>query len=122
MEVGICDEIKIGPAEELAIKVGLAIPWNYIRLLRSYVEVIYSHTMISNTYDVGWLKASNVSLACEERIHHVSKRIMGDNIQGEMAPFSFTLISDEEQLRTSPFVFIPNLIQKVTQLLDENHR
>ena len=42
-EAGISDEIKIGPAEVLAIKVGLAIPWNKIRLLRRYVEVIYSH-------------------------------------------------------------------------------
>ena len=42
-EAGISDEIKIGPAEVLAIKVGLAIPWNKIRLLRRYVEVIYTH-------------------------------------------------------------------------------
>ena len=42
-EAGISDEIKIGPAEVLAINVGLAIPWNKIRLLRRYVEVIYSH-------------------------------------------------------------------------------
>ena len=43
-EAGISDEIKIGPAEVLAIKVGLAIPWNKMQLLRRYVEVIYSHT------------------------------------------------------------------------------
>ncbi|KAL5487124.1 hypothetical protein EMCRGX_G019690 [Ephydatia muelleri] len=102
-EAGISDEIKIGPAEVLAIKVGLAIPWNKIRLLRR------------------WLKASNVSLACEERMRHVSKRIVGDNIQGELAPFSFTLTSGGEELQAAPLVFIPNLIQKVTQLLDENH-
>ena len=35
-EAGISDEIKIGPAEVLAIKVGLAIPWNKIRILRRY--------------------------------------------------------------------------------------
>ena len=32
-EAGISDEIKIGPAD---IKVGLAIPWNKIRILRRY--------------------------------------------------------------------------------------
>ena len=53
---------------------------------------------------------------------HVSKRIVDDNIQGELAPFSFTLTSGGEELRAAPLVFIPNLIQKVTQLLDENHR
>eukprot|EP00731_Ephydatia_muelleri_P018287 Em0011g327a len=72
-EAGISDEIKIGPAEVLAIKVGLAIPWNKIRLLR---------------------------------------RIVGDNIQGELAPFSFTLTSGGEELQAAPLVFIPNLIQK----------
>ena len=33
-EAGISDEMKIGPAEALAIKVGLEIPWNKIRILR----------------------------------------------------------------------------------------
>lgn len=42
-ETSISDEIKIGPAEVLAIKVGFAIPWNKIRLLKRYVEVISSH-------------------------------------------------------------------------------
>eukprot|EP00731_Ephydatia_muelleri_P022772 Em0015g355a len=55
-------------------------------------------------------------------MRHVSKRIVDDNIQGELAPFSFTLTSGGEELRAAPLVFIPNLIQKVTQLLDENHR
>ena len=54
-------------------------------------------------------------------MRHVSKRIVGDNIQGELTPFSFTLTSGGE-LQAAPLVFIPNLIQKVTQLLDENHR
>eukprot|EP00731_Ephydatia_muelleri_P000748 Em0001g748a len=73
-EAGISDEIKIGPAEVLAIKVGLAIPWNKIRILRR------------------WLKASNISLAC-----------------GEV-------------FRGAPLVFIPDLILKVVELLEENDR
>ena len=36
-EAGISDEIKIGPAMGLAIKVRHAIPWNKIRQLRKYV-------------------------------------------------------------------------------------
>ena len=35
-EAGISDEIKIGPAEVLAINVDLAIPWNKIQVLRRY--------------------------------------------------------------------------------------
>ena len=33
---GISSSIKIGPAQVLAIKAGLAIPWNKLRLLRRY--------------------------------------------------------------------------------------
>ena len=101
-------------AEVLAIIVGLAISWSKIQLL---VEVINSHAH----HDI-LLKASNVSLACVERMHHVSKKIVRDNIQGKLTPFSFTLTSSGEELQAAPLVFIPNLIQKVIQLLDESHR
>ena len=63
-----------------------------------------------------------VPLACEERMRQASKRIVGDKIQGELAPFSFTLTSGGEKQQATPLVFISNLIQKVTQLLDGNHR
>ena len=33
---GISSSIEIGPAQVLAIKAGLAIPWNKLRLLRRY--------------------------------------------------------------------------------------
>ena len=125
-EAGISDEIKIGSAEVLAIKVGLAIPWNKIRLLRRYAEVIYSHTSHDiQHFDVisyRWLKASNVSLACEERICHVSKKVVGDNIQSELVWWRRTAGCPPPPPPPPPLVFIPNLIQKVTQLLDENHR
>ena len=34
--VSISSSIEIGPAQVLAIKAGLAIPWNKLRLLRRY--------------------------------------------------------------------------------------
>eukprot|EP00731_Ephydatia_muelleri_P030963 Em0022g477a len=103
-EAGISDEIKIGPAEVLAIKVGLAIPWNKIRILRR------------------WLKASNISLACEERMCHASRKAVGENLKGELAPFSFSLPSGGEEFRGAPLVFIPDMILKVVELLEENDR
>eukprot|EP00731_Ephydatia_muelleri_P004694 Em0002g870a len=103
-EAGISDEIKIGPAEVLAIIVGLAIPRNKIRILRR------------------WLKASNISLACEERMRHASRKAVGENLKGELAPFSFSLPSGGafsfslpsggEVFRGAPLVFIPDLILK----------
>ncbi|KAL5506070.1 hypothetical protein EMCRGX_G007641 [Ephydatia muelleri] len=113
-EAGISDEIKIGPAEVLAIIVGLAIPRNKIRILRR------------------WLKASNISLACEERMRHASRKAVGENLKGELAPFSFSLPSGGafsfslpsggEVFRGAPLVFIPDLILKVVELLEENDR
>ncbi|KAL5481397.1 hypothetical protein EMCRGX_G021545 [Ephydatia muelleri] len=90
-EAGISDEIKIGPAEVLAINVGLAIPWNKIRLLRR------------------WLKASNVSLACEERMRHVSKRIVYITMDKScyiMKPVNFKLCGSPilTQLSGSPIL------------------
>ena len=35
-------------------------------------------------------------------MRHVSKRIVGDNIQGELAPFLFTLTSGGEELWVAP--------------------
>eukprot|EP00731_Ephydatia_muelleri_P034946 Em0087g15a len=68
-EAGISDEIKIGPAEVLAIKA---------------VGEIY--------------------------------------LKGELAPFSFSLLSGGEEFRGAPLVFIPDLILKVVELLEENDR
>ena len=36
-KAGISSSIELGAAEVLAIKAGLAIPWNKLRLLRQYV-------------------------------------------------------------------------------------
>eukprot|EP00731_Ephydatia_muelleri_P005990 Em0003g238a len=79
--------VSIGPAEVLAIKTGLAIPWNRLRLLRR------------------WLKASGVSLAGEERMCYIRRRIVGNNLKEE---------------RWFYFHFHPLLV--VVELLEENQR
>eukprot|EP00731_Ephydatia_muelleri_P028813 Em0020g457a len=62
--------IAIDSVQVLAIKVGMAIPWNGLRQLR------------------WWLKASRVSLAGEQRMRNICRQIVGDNLKGEMALFS----------------------------------
>ena len=69
-----------------------------------------------------WLKSSGISLAGEERMHHISSQIVGDNLKGEIAPFSFTIPSGGEKIKGAPLVFIPHLVDKVVQLLDGNER
>eukprot|EP00731_Ephydatia_muelleri_P009823 Em0005g409a len=103
-KAGILSTIEIGAAETLAIKAGLAIPWNKLRLLRR------------------WLKSSGICLAGEERMRQISCQIVGDNLKGEIAPFSFSLPSGGEEVKGSPLVYIPHLVDMVVHLLDENER
>ena len=70
-----------------AIKAGLAIPWNTLRLLRRYVTT-YSKGSILTHWCFRWLKSSGICLAGEERMHLIFSQIVGDNPKGEIAPFS----------------------------------
>ena len=49
-------------------------------------------------------------------------QIVSDNLKGEIAPFSFPLLSGGEEVKGSPLVYIPHLVDMVIHLLDENER
>ena len=66
--------------------------------------------------------ASSVSIGCEEKMWQISKGIIGDNIEGKVAPFSFPLTKGGEELRGAVLVYIPHLVTKVIQLLDDDDR
>ena len=65
-------------------------------------------------------------------MRHASRKAVGENLKGELAPFSFSLPSGGafsfslpsggEVFRGAPLVFIPDLILKVVELLEENDR
>ena len=55
-------------------------------------------------------------------MHSIAAKQIGDNLQSEVAPFSFPLDSGGEELHGAAHVFIPNLQQKLFQLLEENDR
>ena len=57
---------------------------------------------------IRWLNTSGVSLAGEERMRHICRHIVGDNLKGEMALFSFPHTSGGEELRGAPLVYIPD--------------
>ncbi|KAL5509935.1 hypothetical protein EMCRGX_G005385 [Ephydatia muelleri] len=97
--------VSNSPAEVLAIKTGLTILWNRLRLFR------------------WWLKASGVSLAGEERMRYICRQIVGNNLKGEMARLSFPSTSGgEERLGLAALVYIPDVVLKVVDLLEENER
>ena len=48
--------------------------------------------------------------------------MIGDNLEGEVAPFSFKMPTGGEEIRGAPLVYVPNLIQKIIQTLEEQDR
>ena len=55
-------------------------------------------------------------------MRHICRQIVGDNLKEEMALFSFPLPSSGEELRGASLVYIPDLVKKVVDLLEENKR
>ena len=55
------------------------------------------------------LGAKEKGYSGEERMRHICRQIVGDNLKGEMALFSFPLPSGGEELRGAPLVYIPDL-------------
>ncbi|KAL5490845.1 hypothetical protein EMCRGX_G016036 [Ephydatia muelleri] len=97
-EAGIVD---IGPGEGLQIKAAVSITWSKMRVLRRL------------------LKESGVSLASEVSMRKITDEMIGDNLEGEVAPFSFKMPTGGEEIRGAPLVYVPNLIQKIIQTLEE---
>ena len=69
-----------------------------------------------------WLKSSGVSLSSERKQRIIAKEQIGDNLEMENAPFSFNLTGGGEEIRAAAHAFIPNLVDKVIQLLDQNEK
>lgn len=56
----------------------------------------------------------------EEKVRQIAKGIILDNLKVEVAPLSLPLASGGKELRGAVLVYIPHLVTKVIQLLDEN--
>ena len=55
-----------------------------------------------------WLKASGVSISCEEKMRQIARGLLGKNLQGGVAPLLFRLSSGgEEILRVHPSYQLP---------------
>ena len=50
------------------------------------------------------------------------KQIVGDNVAAERGAFSFPLEKGGEVIKNVPFVYIPNLIQKIADVVFEHER
>lgn len=69
-----------------------------------------------------WMSGWKVHLDSEAKERSLAKALVGPNLASEMVAFSFALDGGGEEIRKAPMAYIPNLPQKVIQLLDQNDR
>ncbi len=67
-----------------------------------------------------WFKSLNVSIASERQQRKMAKGIVGDNLRAEHAPF--TVSNDAEEIREVPFVYRPNLIAAIADMMAKHNK
>ena len=63
-----------------------------------------------------------MSIASERKMRERAKDLVGDHLFAEQAPFSFTLKEGGEEIRCDPYVYVANLWDNVTSMLDQCER
>lgn len=128
------------PADQvLAMKADLSLTWNKLRSIRRYIHAyiigIYPiETKTTSLYRLlgcilgcitaynRWMKAWKIHLDSEVKERLLAKELVGPNLASEMVAFSFKLDEGGVEIRKAPMAYVPNLVQKVTQILDQNDR
>ena len=64
--------------------------------------------------------AWKISFASEAKERALARVFVGPNLDAEAVPFTFPNLGGGEQFRKAPMAFVPDLVEKVTQLLDQN--
>lgn len=69
------------------------------------------------------MNAWKISFGSELKQRALSNELIGPNLKCEHVPFSFFLEHHSyEEVRKAPLAYVPDLVGKVTQLLDQNDR
>lgn len=71
---------------------------------------------------VRWLKGLHISIGSEVKRCALAKEIIGDNMVAEMGAFAFKRDGDGEEIKEVPFVYVPNLVKKVADKIEEHRR
>ena len=61
-------------------------------------------------------------LGSEKKQRALCKEQIGDNLEVELAPFSFKLPNGTEGLRGAAYGYTPSLNSKIVQLLEQNEK
>ena len=67
-----------------------------------------------------WMGAWKISFASEAKERALANVLIGPNLDSEAVPFTFPNSGGGERFRKAPMAFVPDLVAKVTQLLDQN--
>ena len=62
----------------------------------------------------------HISLASERKQRSLAKETVGDNIAAEMVPFTFPAEGRGAEVHAAPFVYVPNLIARVSDTLNQH--
>ena len=63
-----------------------------------------------------------MSIASERQQRKLARGIVGDNLKAERAPFIFSTERNKEEVREVPFVYRPNLIAAIADLVEKHER
>ena len=61
-------------------------------------------------------------MGSEAKQRALAKDIIGDNIVAELGAFTFRREGGGEEIREVPFAYVPNLIRKVADLVEQYQR
>ncbi len=61
-----------------------------------------------------------LGLASEGKMRKEASQLIGKNLDSELVPFAYSHKDGGEVIKTAPFAFIPNLWDKIKDLLDQN--
>lgn len=69
-----------------------------------------------------WFKTLNVHIASEAKQRRLAQNIIGTDPVAERAAFTFKVDKHKEEIREVPFVYYPNLIAKVADVIHQHER
>ena len=72
-------------------------------------------------YDFRWFKTFSVSIASERKQRQLAKQSIGDNLVAERGAFTFS-VDNGEEIKEVPFVYSPNLMIAIAELVDKHDR
>ena len=61
-----------------------------------------------------------LTIASEKRMRKVASELIGDNLEAELAPMSFSHTDGGEVIKDVPIAFIPRLWEKIEDLLNQS--